>query len=41
MGSRKEMTAMVVSLGVGVLLVVLFLVAGKADHEIERQHRHD
>ena len=40
MDSRKEMTTMVVSLSVGVFVLFLFLVAGKADHEIKRQHRH-
>lgn len=40
MEARKEMTVMVLTLGVGLLVLTLFVLAGKADHEIERQQRH-
>ena len=40
MDLRKEMTTMVLSLAVALFLMILFLAAGKADHEIKRQHRH-
>ena len=37
---RKEMTTMVLTVTVALFVLVLFLGAGKADHEIKGEHRH-
>lgn len=37
---RKEMTTMVLTLTVALFVLVLFLGAGRADHEITGKHRH-